>query len=326
MVTVPLRAGPSGPLASTESPLSSLVIVAPGSTVAHPDGSDEAPYPTLQAAWNAKRAAFLAAGFGTIQLCPGDAGPLALGALTAFVQLSILGVAASGPFSGCTVGAITAAEGTVRSFVCLSTLTAASIDAAATIGSGLTFQLNDVEIDGAIDLADGVLFSENSSPGGSVVAGQCYIRAGGNATTMPKQITCGAFQCDAASEHALLTGALQLGTGQLTPGFTFSSIETSQPSGVVLADADGSTADPSRLIVQPKFITANRTYTVTHANGAPAGCMVDVWTSDHDVTIEDGAAATIATVPAGSPPVRLQLFAATGGGEYALSGMWSLAQ
>lgn len=327
-VTIPLRAGPSGPLAPTDTShaLSSVVVVDPGSTSSAPDGSDENPYPTLQAAWDAKQAAFGLLGFGTIQVCPGDAGPLALGAFTApFLELSIVGLAGDGA-NGVTVGAITVGEATARIFMNLRALNAASCDASAAIGTGFTLNLSAVEIDGAINLADGLLFSDNSDPGSSIVASQCYLRAGGNLTTAPQQITSPLIQMDACTEKALFVNALQHGAGTLAAGLSLSSIETSQPTGIVLDDADSSNADPSRLIVQPKFITAARTYTVTHGNGVPSGSMVDVWTSDHDVTIIDGAAATIATVAAGSDPVRLLLFAATGGGEYVLSGAWSLAQ
>jgi hypothetical protein len=135
-------------------------------------------------------------------------------------------------------------------------------------------------------------------------------------------VTSAAVTWDAVSEQSYFQG---IGATNIASGLQIFRTDDAACDGTI--GADSGQVWPSevdsllRAICPTGRLTAPRIWQLIHSTSAPTGFFVDVWNQTEDLTIQDGADATLVTVPGGARAQRLTFFAAGGATEFELVGM-----
>jgi len=279
----------------TINPLTATWFVDGSFGAATPDGSINAPYPSLQAAFDA--AVAQAIPLLTLLLVAPDATPFVRQAAGNAIALRIVGL---GPYLA---GVVTAMSIDCANAGPITLLENLAIDTLLSADNPVT--LRRCIINSEITTTGGatILFQDDSIIGGNVVAnvaGQLQFQ---NTTFKPPQnMTADVFTFDSQSEESFFNG----GSGAITP-VADGQIGTFEvdlpPTSRIATDSNlTDTAETNGRIIYPEAtLTVGRTLTLQVGTGvANKSMLIDVWPQGSNLSVVDQtSAATIYTTNGG---------------------------
>lgn len=289
-------------------PLSNTFYVDPGSAAATPDGSIGKPYPSLQAAFDARKAISPLA----LVCCVGVVGDLVIPTDPALVGNALLLIGegagggnlnAVGPTCTVTCG-VTGTYTLAAQNMNIQTMRDGQNDPPRWAGPivldsctgndwntlAATIEVSGCYLSGTLQCAE-LVASQRNELGHSIQAGLQLIEW----SSETEQSTFG-------------NRDIPVATFTIAAGTVLNRVDDAAPTGIVADDVDQPSGAGSRLVFPPGRLTANRTVTLTNPPNpvTPSSTWIDVWPQAHDLIVVDQLhAGSTMTVPANSGAVRL---------------------